>query len=221
MVDNILNFVSGIADQVSPAAVIWNMIVAAVLALVIYITYYVTFTGVIYSKKFNLSLIMMTLISAAIISIIANSIAMSLGMLGALSVVRFRTAVKDPRDTAYIYWSVAVGIGAGSGSYSVVMIATVFIAVLTVIMNFGIKGDDRYLVIVRGKAEAMMSVRAALFNACRSGKLRAETVTDTYSEIVYQIKLKKDTDITNYEKIRDINGVDYVNVVAQNGEVLG
>ncbi len=221
MRDIIFNFLYDSASEVTPLVVLENLSAATLLAIVLFFTYRITFCGVVYSKKFNISLIMLTVISAMVMSIIASSVALSLGMVGALSIVRFRTAVKDPRDTAYIFWAISIGLGTGSGNYYIVGIGTLFVAALSITMSFGLKGDDKYLVIVRGELAAMEEVRSALFNSYRAGKLRAETVTDTYAEIVYQVKLKKDSKVVDYEKIRSIQGVDYVNLVAQNGETLG
>lgn len=221
MKDMIFNLLYGSSVEVTPLMVLQNLAVATLLALVLYVTYRITFSGVVYSKKFNISLIMLTLISAMVMSIIASSVALSLGMVGALSIVRFRTAVKDPRDTAYIFWAISIGLGTGSGNYYIVGIGTLFVSVAAILLSFGLRGDDKYLVIVRGDVSAMEEVRSALFASYRAGRLRAETVTDTYAEIVYQVKLKNDSAVIDYEKIRAIEGVTYVNLVAQNGETLG
>ena len=219
---NILsNFLFGGIEKLTPLDVLMHLGVATVLALILYFTYYITFSGVVYSKKFNISLIMIALISSMIMSVITNSITMTLGMVGAMSIVRFRTAVKDPRDTAYIFWAIAIGIGTNAGNYYIVGIGTVFVAVLAILLNIGLHSDDKYLVIVRGELDAMIEVRSALFTSHRSGKLRAETVTNSYAEIVYQVKLKDNADLERFEKIRSIEGVDYVNLVTQNGETLG
>jgi uncharacterized membrane protein YhiD involved in acid resistance len=142
-------------------------------------------------------------------------------MVGALSIVRFRTAVKDPRDTAYIFWAISIGLGSGSGNYLIAALGTVTVALLTILFSFGIKKDDKYLIIIRGSADSMEEVRSALFQNYRSGKLRAETITDDFTEIVYQIKMTKKADTKAYETIKKISGVTYVNIVAQNGETLG
>ena len=221
MRDMLFNFLYDTSADITPLMVVQNLTTAVILGLVIYATYRITFSGVVYSKKFNISLIMLALISAMVMSIIASSVALSLGMVGALSIVRFRTAVKDPRDTAYIFWAISIGLGTGTGSYYIVSIGTLFIALMSVLLSWGINGDDKYLVIVRGRLEAMGEVRSALFKIYRAGKLRAETVTESYAEIVYQVKLNKDDNSREYERIRAIEGVEYINLVAQNGETLG
>jgi uncharacterized membrane protein YhiD involved in acid resistance len=198
-----------------------NLAVAALLAVIIYITYRLTFSGVVYSKKFNITLIMLCIISTMVMTIIGSSIALSLGMVGALSIVRFRTAVKDPRDTAYIFWAISVGLGTGSGNYMIAGLGTAAVALLTIIFSLGIKSDEKFLVIVRGDIDRMEEIRSALFKIYRQGKLRAETITADYAEIVYQVKMKRKSKAADYESIKNIEGVSYINIVAQNGETLG
>jgi uncharacterized membrane protein YhiD involved in acid resistance len=221
MRDLLYNILYDSSVAVAPFDMIKNLSVAALLAIVIYITYRLTFSGVVYSKKFNITLVMLCIISTMVMTIIGSSIALSLGMVGALSIVRFRTAVKDPRDTAYIFWAISVGLGTGSGNYMIAIIGTAAVALLTIIFSIGIQMDNKYLVIVRGDIEKMEDIRAALFKNYRQGKLRAETITPDYAEIVYQIKMKRSSKSADYESIRNIEGVLYINIVAQNGETLG
>ncbi|NLC44484.1 MAG: DUF4956 domain-containing protein [Clostridiales bacterium] len=198
-----------------------NMGIGLFIGILISITYRLTYTGVAYSKKFNNSLMMLSLITTMVMNILSSSLALSLGMVGALSIIRFRTAVKDPRDTTYIFWAIAAGLGAGSSNYNLAIVGTLFIAFITIIANFGFKSDDSYLVIVRGSMESMDEVRAALFKAYKACKLRAETVTDEYTEIVYQVKLRDKSQIKNYESMKKIKGVTFINMVARDGETLG
>ena len=90
-----------------------NLIAALLIGALIYTAYRATHSGTIYSERFNISLVMVTLVTAMVMCVIGNNISLSLGMVGALSIVRFRTAIKDPRDTAYIFWAIAVGICCG------------------------------------------------------------------------------------------------------------
>lgn len=209
------------STTVSPMFVIQNMSVALVLALVVCATYKLTYSGVSYSKKFNTSLLMMSLITTMVMSILGSSLALSLGMVGALSIVRFRTAVKDPRDTTYIFWAISIGLGAGSSNYFIIVIGTIFVAIITMIGDLSFKGKEVYLVIVRGDLNSLEEVRSSLFQIYKAGKLRAETVTDDYAEIVYQVMLKDNKSIAEYEKIKNIEGVYFVNMVSRDGESLG
>ena len=99
--------------------VLLNIAVSILIGLVIYVSYYISHRGTIYSKKFNVTLVSLTVLTGTVMTVIGNNIALSLGMVGALSIVRFRTAIKDSRDTAYIFWSIIVGICCGVGDYLV------------------------------------------------------------------------------------------------------
>lgn len=221
MKNYLFNLLYESTTSVSPIQALESMAIALLLGIIVCTTYKITYSGVSYSKKFNISLIMLSLITTMVMNILGSSLALSLGMVGALSIIRFRTAVKDPRDTTYIFWAISIGLGAGSTNYYIVIIGTLFVTAITILASFTLKNDNSYLVIVRGSNESMEEVRAALFEAYRACKLRAETVTEDYTEIVYQIKLKDADQVINYEKIKKIEGVNFVNMVARDGETLG
>ena len=126
-----------------------NISMAAVLGFLIFVSYYITHRGTIYSKKFNASLVVLTVLTGTVMTVIGNNIALSLGMVGALSIVRFRTAIKDSRDTVYIFWTVIVGICCGVGDYMVALIGSAITFIVLLILG-AIKNDNRMLIIVRG-----------------------------------------------------------------------
>lgn len=221
MKESLFNLLYDGAAGVSPMFALISMSVALALSIFVALTYKLTYTGVAYSKKFNTSLIMMSLITTMVMNILGSSLALSLGMVGALSIVRFRTAVKDSRDTTFIFWTIAIGLGAGSNNFYIVTIGTLFVAIVTVILTFGFKEQESYLVIVRADIQSTEAIRAKLFQNYKASKLRAETITDDYVEIVYQVKLKKDEDIRAYEDVKNIEGVHFINMVAESGETLG
>ncbi|GFN35679.1 DUF4956 domain-containing protein [Tepidimicrobium xylanilyticum] len=221
MKELLYNLLHGSSTIVTPMDALQNMVIALILGVVVCITYRITYSGVAYSSKFNTALMMLSLITTMVMNILGTSLALSLGMVGALSIVRFRTAIKDPRDTTYIFWAISIGMGAGSSNYYIVIIGTLFIAATSIAFSFSFKKDNKYLVIVRGTNECIEAVRAALFSIYRPCKLRAETVTDDYTEIVYQIKLNNKDQLIDYENIKNIEGVSFVNMVARDGETLG
>jgi len=95
--------------------IVSNISIATLLSFGIFISYWYTHVGTAYSKKFNVSLVTLTILTSTVMIVIGNNIALSLGMVGALSIVRFRTAIKDSRDTTYIFWAIIVGISTGAG----------------------------------------------------------------------------------------------------------
>ena len=114
------SFLNELIQQVevlSMTEILTQILVAAALGFVIYLSYYMSHTGTIYSRKFNTSLVVLAVLTTVVMTAIGNNVALSLGMVGALSIVRFRTAIKDSRDTVYIFWTVVVGLTCGVGDY--------------------------------------------------------------------------------------------------------
>lgn len=128
--------------------VLMNFLVAAVISVLIFASYKISHHAVLYSRKFNVSLVMLVLVTTLVMNVIGNNIALSLGMVGALSIVRFRTAVKDPRDTAYIFWAIAVGICCGVSDYFIAVTGS--LVIFAFLLVFGVlKDGERVMVIVR------------------------------------------------------------------------
>ena len=129
-------------------SILLRITMAAVIGAFLFLSYRLSHSGSIYSIKFNVSLVALTLITTTVMIVIGNNIALSLGMVGALSIVRFRTAIKDSRDTIYIFWAIVVGICCGAGDYLVASLGSAFIFVM--LLLFGrIRNDNRILLILR------------------------------------------------------------------------
>ena len=112
------------SGQLTLQEVTVNIVMSAVLGFFIFLSYAISHRGTIYSKKFNASLVVLTVLTGTVMTVIGNNIALSLGMVGALSIVRFRTAIKDSRDSIYIFWTIIVGICCGVGDYMVAAIGS-------------------------------------------------------------------------------------------------
>ena len=196
---------------------------AAVLGFLIFVSYYITHRGTIYSKKFNASLVVLTVLTGTVMTVIGNNIALSLGMVGALSIVRFRTAIKDSRDTVYIFWTVIVGICCGVGDYMVALIGSAITFIVLLILG-AIKNDNRMLIIVRGARNKQSIVTGYIFNVFKNKAiLRVKNTTEDTMELIYEVsssllkKIEKDISIT--DGIYDLGGIEYVNIVMQNDEI--
>ena len=196
---------------------------AAVLGFLIFVSYYITHRGTIYCKKFNASLVVLTVLTGTVMTVIGNNIALSLGMVGALSIVRFRTAIKDSRDTVYIFWTVIVGICCGVGDYMVALIGSAVTFIVLFILG-AIKNDNRMLIIVRGARNKQSIVTGYIFNIFKNKAiLRVKNTTEDTMELIYEVsssllkKIEKDISIT--DGIYDLGGIEYVNIVMQNDEI--
>lgn len=206
--------------------IITRILMAAVLGLFIYLSYAISHRGAVYSKKFNVSLLPLTVITGAIMTVIGNNVALSLGMVGALSIVRFRTALKDSRDTVYIFWAIMVGICCGVGDYMVGGVGSA--AAFTLLLIFGcIKNDNRFLLVIRGSRSVEMSVKSLVFQMFRKkAVLRVENTTQDSFELIYEVSghvLKKvqESETGIVDAIYDCGKIDYVNLILQNDEISG
>lgn len=201
--------------------VMLNNLVSLLLSFFIMFLYRVTYSGAAYSRKFNVSLGMITLITTLIMSVISNNIALSLGMVGALSILRFRTAVKDVRDATFIFWCIAVGIGCGVSQYMLVAISSATIVIFLLVMR-QVVPDNKQLLIVRGKIAAQNKVEAAVDSYF--GKSAHRTMKNASSgtcELVYSIsdgslkKAHKKHMVDIVEVLIKIEDVVNVNLVEQ------
>ena len=188
--------------------------------------------GSIYSKKFNVSLVALTVITTTVMIVIGNNIALSLGMVGALSIVRFRTAIKDSRDTIYIFWTIVTGICCGVGDFYVAGIGGAF--TFLVLLVFGrIKNDNRVLLIIRTSRVNEERVEAVVFQYfSRKADLRVKNTTDSSTEFIYEISKRL---LERSKKVAKANGnnvsitdalyetgdIEYCNMVMQNDEISG
>lgn len=201
-----------------------NIIMAALLGFLIYISYYISHRGTIYSKKFNASLVVLTILTGTVMTVIGNNIALSLGMVGALSIVRFRTAIKDSRDTVYIFWTIIVGICCGVGDYAVAAIGSGVTFAVLLILGL-IKSDNRMLLIIRAARNRQAVIQAYIFKFFkRKAILRVRNTTDETVEFIYELTSKtlrktESENINLTDSIYELGGVEYVNIVMQNDEI--
>ncbi|MDO4437850.1 MAG: DUF4956 domain-containing protein [Eubacteriales bacterium] len=225
MKEFIMQYSQEAVHELSVQQIILNMLIALVLGLVIYLSYRFSHSNAVYSARFNVSLLMMTLITTMIMNVIGNNIALSLGMVGALSIVRFRTAIKDARDTAYIFWCIAVGICCGVSYYAMAAISTGMIFLVMLVMG-SVKANNRYLLIIHANKEvSAKEIEAAVLQEYKGqAVLRVANRTQGQLEYIYEItskmiENKKEADVNPIDLLRNIDGVYRVNLVCQNEEM--
>lgn len=208
---------------------------SVVLGIVIYISYRLTHTETIYSQKFNITLLTLTVLTTTVMTVIGNNIALSLGMVGALSIIRFRTSIKDSRDTIYIFWTIIVGICAGVGDYMVASVGSV--AVFLVLLLFGqVKSNNRVLIIIKGSRLLEEEIRKAIFEYFPTApQLKVKNSTVEKVEMIYEInkkmldkaqKMETDKALDEHRDNRTIldilyslGDIEYTNIVVQNDEI--
>ena len=223
MKDKLFNLFESTGD-LSVEGIIMNVLAAAVIGAFIYLSYYLSHKGTIYSKKFNASLVVLTVLTGTVMTVIGNNIALSLGMVGALSIVRFRTAIKDSRDTVYIFWAVIVGICCGVGDYLVACVGSVIAFLVLLVLGF-IRSDNRMLIIIRASRNRQSQIQAHIYNIFkRKAILRVRNSTEENVEFIFEItsamlRKAENSGVNLIDSVYDIGGVEYVHVVMQNDEV--
>lgn len=193
---------------------------AFVLGLFIFLVYKKTYTGVMYSDSFGVSLIAMSMITSLVIIAVTSNVVLSLGMVGALSIVRFRTAIKEPMDIAFLFWAIAVGIVLGAGFLALAVIGSVLIGVILVLFSTRKIGQTPYILVVNCDGasieEALDSILTASTKKCL---LKSKGVTRDSMELTYEIRLKDNTgEFIN--QICEIPGVSNAVLVTYNGEYM-
>ena len=191
--------------------------------MVIYLTYYITSEKTVYSRKFNWSLVTMLLITVIVMMMISSNIAVSLGMVGALSIVRFRTAVKDSRDTIFIFWAMAEGLCVSSQNYRLTLTSVLFIAMVLIISS-KIPGIwNRYLLVVIGGEQPIdrTQFQEKLKPYVVSQRLRTVNKDAVHEEMILEIKTRGELDLAVLDELVKVPGIQSVNWVAESGETVG
>lgn len=214
-------FKSGFAEKVtafSPLDTVIALSLAFVIGLFIFLIYKKTFNGVMYSSGFGVSLLAMTLITTMIILAISSNVVLSLGMVGALSIVRFRTAIKDPMDIAYLFWAIAAGIVIGAGMIPLALFGSIFIgAVLLVFINR--RPDDKaYILIAHCRDDqAERDVLDLVAGSVRKNLIKSKTVSPKGIELTIEVRLKE-TSTGFLNQVAAMDGVSDAVLVSYNGE---
>ena len=197
------------------------LVIAAIVAMIIYLTYKNTYTGVMYNPRFNVSLVMITMVTTIVMVVIGSNISVSLGMVGALSIIRFRTAVKDPRDTAFIFWSVVSGLACGTQNYTIVLAGSIVICLVLFGFKRVIAKDDKYLLIIKGKDLNTESIDKFVGKNTKYYSCKGKYIKNNDVELIYDIKLKKKNDDSIINTLKDNLSIDTVNLVANNTDTMG
>jgi len=209
------SFLEGSETQISIPGIFLVLGFSLVVAGYIYIVYKKCYIGVIYSHNFNVALAMMTIISAMIIATISSNITLSLGMVGALSIVRFRTAIKDPIDLIFLFWAVAAGITVGARLWVMVLMGNLCIGLAFIFMTKLKRKNVIYLLVISYEDDAFPAVNAVLqtFKSVLRSKISRNGLTEMTVEIIMS---DENTQFT--EKLTAIENVHSVSLVTYSGE---
>jgi uncharacterized membrane protein YhiD involved in acid resistance len=192
------------------------LLLVFIIWLLINFVYKNTFTGVLYSKSFSLSLIGLSSVTCLIIMTITSNIILSLGMVGALSIVRFRSAIKDPNDIVFMFWSIAVGIACGAGFFTIAGYGSVIIAIVLLLVSKYRILQSPYLLIIQSKHECLDQIEKVLKQYTTTYLSKSVTASDETCESIFEIRTAKQKTII--QNIKSIDCVRSVSIVSYQGE---
>ena len=217
-------FKSNFLDNVTSVSIL-DMFIAIVLAfgigMFIFLVYKKTYSGVMYSSSFGTTLIALTMITTVVILAVTSNVVLSLGMVGALSIVRFRTAIKEPLDIAFLFWSIAVGIVLAAGMIPLAVIGSVVIGVILLVFVNRKAHKNPYIVVIRCDGhESETQAKSFLDSKTERCVVKSKTAQRGSVELNLEVRLKDDnTDFVN--ALADMNGVQSAVLVSYNGDYMG
>ena len=205
----------------SIAAASVSLLSALFIGLFIFFIYKTTYAGVMYSKPFNTTLALLSVLTTFVILAVTSNVVLSLGMVGALSIVRFRTAIKEPLDLVFLFWSISVGIILGAGLYSLAFLGSAFITVILLVLTGKVDSSAPYILMLQLENEnAELQATEIIKN--RFGKIivKSKNITDGQPELIYEVKVKNnETSFMN--ELSAIEGVQNATLVSYNGNQAG
>lgn len=192
--------------------------IACILACYIFVVYRLVTKKIFYSKSFNIALAVIAVVTAAIILAVQSSIVISLGMVGALSIVRFRTAVKEPMDLCFLFWSIAVGICCGARVMEVAFILSALLTILVVILNMLPVGRAPMILVmnlkdIKEESEVIERVK----KYARYYKIKSRNISMMKRNIVIELRVKDGHDMV--QDIASLDAIDSVSLISHDGEV--
>ena len=210
------SFLSNFSTSISLSTIIFTLIYAFLISLFVYFIYKLTTKSVIYSKKFNISMCLMSIITAAVVLSMQSNITVSLGMVGALSIVRFRTSIKEPRDLFFLFWSISNGIIIGAQIYSIAIVLAIVLGVATLFFDIIPEKRTPAILVIYYKNIDIKEIENILMSNSIKFKFKSNNMTTKECSCIYEVSIKKNTSFIN--DISTIKGITEVSLLSQDGE---
>lgn len=215
--EDILNYFYKNSNNLGIKTILISMLLGLIIAIIIYSTYYFSSKKENYNHHFSLTLVVILLISIVIMLMISSNIVVSLGMVGALSIIRFRTAIKDSKDTIFLFWAITEGLCIGASNFKLALITTLFISVIILIINYISFKKYHYLLIITGKKYSIKlnDIYELLSQDKNSFQLKTANKSIDNQEYIFELITKKEINNSLIDKITKIKEVSSVNLIAE------
>lgn len=205
--------------ELSTAQIVIVLILTSLISIYIFFCYRVLVRRTFYSKTFNISLVGMALITASIILTVQSSVVISLGMVGALSIIRFRTAIKDPMDLIFLFWSAGVGIICGAGLVEIAIVVSLFVTVLVFALDkLPVAKAPKILVInSTGSEKTDDEIKSIIAKYTKNFEEKTRCFTEEKLDLIYEMRVKDGDQMVR--ELNKLDGVFYVSLLSHDGEV--
>lgn len=204
--------------DITTAKIAATLFVTALLALYIFAIYRLVTRKVFYSKNFNIALAALSLITAAIILAMQSNLVISLGMVGALSIVRFRTAIKDPMDLVFLFWSISIGIICGAGLYEVALVTSVAVTVFILVLDMiPVSRAPMMLVVNSSKMDDEQTILDVVGKYAKSYKVKSRNLSKGRLDMVVELRVKDESGLVS--EVAALDGMIGASLIAHDGEV--
>ena len=212
------SFLEGFSNGIDMKTIIVCFMGTALLSIFIFLVYRLVSKKAFYSKTFNISLIAMAIITSAIILTIQSNIVLSLGMVGALSIVRFRTAIKDPLDLVFLYWSISIGIICGAGLTAIAFILSAIMAiVIVVVQKYPVKKSSMLLVVNGSDPSADQEIINIVKKTDKNCKVKSKNITTNSINMIIELNIDSDNRLVH--NVLNITGVSSASILTHDGEI--
>lgn len=200
--------------QPPTAAIFISLAAALVFSGIIWLVYRFSNTEGTYQPRFAATLVSLTLLSAILMDLIQSNLALSLGMLGSLSIVRFRTNIKDPRDIGYIFWAMAAGLASSTGCYLIGFAGSILLAVFLLSTRKTSSAPSDMMLVIRGSQTDTDTIHAIVSEDCDRSKVKAKNILSDSYELVYEVRVSMEESSQMTRRLFRLGGVDSVNLLA-------
>ena len=203
--------------DLSTTKIMTTLIITFAIALYIFFVYKMVTKSAFYFKSFNISMAIISVVTAGIILAMQSSIVISLGMVGALSIVRFRTAIKDPMDLLFLFWSIGTGIICGAGLYKIAIILAVLVTIGILILDMLPVRISPYLLIINADSKEIEDSVLELVKSKGAYKMKSKNITAKGMDMILEVKTKNDKELI--DQLSELKGITSVSLLAHDGEV--
>ena len=203
--------------DLSTTKIMTTLIITFAIALYIFFVYKMVTKSAFYFKSFNISMAIISVVTAGIILAMQSSIVISLGMVGALSIVRFRTAIKDPMDLLFLFWSIGTGIICGAGLYKIAIILAVLVTIGILILDMLPVRISPYLLIINADSKEIEDPVLELVKSNGAYKMKSKNITAKGMDMILEVKTKNDKELI--DQLSELKGITSVSLLAHDGEV--